>query len=73
MKKNKFAQLEDKIEDIQEGAPLAETTIKSSKVAPIQIYGVSKKLSDAINETGESRSNFFKRAANKLAREEGII
>jgi len=72
MATDKFALLANNIDDIQEGAPLKETTpIKKKKNQ--MIYGLSVELAKAVEANGESLSGFAKRAMMKVAKAEGII
>ncbi|NOQ32431.1 MAG: hypothetical protein GQ570_15085 [Helicobacteraceae bacterium] len=74
MGKDKFAVLEESQvkDEFVEGSALKETKTKAAKKT-IQIHGMNVELADAIVASGESFSNFAKRAIRKLALEEGII
>lgn len=69
MKRDKFEALQDETVD---QASLKENK-KDTGTFQMSVYGMSRELADQIKATGESTSNFAKRAMRKLAREEGII
>ena len=71
MAKNKFEILEDKIKDVQAGAPLKEVAGKEKK--NFMVYSFDVELGAAVEATGEKLSGFAKRAMRKVALEEGII
>lgn len=50
-------------------APIKEKAEKLNRM----VYNISGELYTAIDESGESFSNFAKRAMMRLAREEGIL
>jgi hypothetical protein len=73
MSKDKFAILNEAgSKEIQKDAPLKESA-NSNDTFQMSVYGMNRELADKIKATGESTSNFAKRAIRKLAREEGII
>ena len=73
MAKDKFEILDDeKISDIQEGAPLKEVAAAKAK-KNFMVYSVEVEFADAIEASGEKLSGFAKRAMRKVAKEEKIV
>lgn len=71
-KEDKFSILTN-AEDTIKGASLKENSSKKNDTFQMSVYGMDRELADKIQKTGESSSNFAKRAIRKLAKEEGII
>ncbi len=78
MAKNKFDILEDDAKDVVAAAALKENKNDDDGKETINLTAVPKKLLNALrdnkkNGTGEAPVTFIKRAAMKLAKEEGIL